>query len=176
MNPFTWLMNWITGKAPAPEANPPVHFPDVIWPPNDAAIVLACTAWMEDRSGGETGMQAVMNVVCNRAANPRWWGTDIVSVCYAPAQFSCWNQGSTQIPLARAATVSGDPQYVIAIRLATLAVQGLLPDVTGNADSYYAAQDKSPPLWSHSAPFCGSIGGNLFYRLYLSAPKAVEPS
>ena len=55
-----------------------------------AADTLARTLWGEARNQGQCGMAAVAHVVLNRAAHPRWWGHDIISVCRAPEQFSCW--------------------------------------------------------------------------------------
>jgi len=143
------------------------------WPPEEPELVLAATAWMEDRSGGKAGMQAVMNVVCNRADNPRWWGRDIVSVCLKPMQFSAWNRGSSQIPKVKVAMADGDLQWATALDLATLAVAGELPDLTDNADSYYAASDPSPPAWAEAAHYCGTIGGQKFFRLYLGPRSPV---
>jgi N-acetylmuramoyl-L-alanine amidase len=153
--------------APAP---PPVVYPPE-WPTSDARTVLAMTAWMEDRSGGAQGMTAVMNVVVNRATNPRWWGTTIFSVCLKPYQFTSWNKGNPELPLCIVAMKSGDPQWKIAYDLAQLAVDNLLNDITDNADSYYAAKDPEmiarPPVWAHTAHYCGLIGGNKYFRVYL---------
>ena len=61
---------------------------------------LARTIWAEARSGGAAAMTHVANVICNRAAFPRWWGRDIASVCLAPEQFSCWNPRTAPNPWA----------------------------------------------------------------------------
>jgi hypothetical protein len=138
------------------------------WPPTDPATVLACTAWMEDRSAGKDGMQAVMSVVLNRARSGiTWWGSGIVGVCLAREQFSSWNGGSTQIPLVREAMNNGDADYAIALSLAGMALQDALPDTTRNSDSYFAA-DIAPPSWATSDKFTVEIGGQRYYRLYLS--------
>jgi N-acetylmuramoyl-L-alanine amidase len=142
-----------------------------IWPPTVPAEVLACTAWMEDASGGKEGMQAVMSVVLNRARSDIvWWGKDIRSVCLAPEQFSSWNPGSILVPKVMAAMDNGDEAYAIALNLAELAVQGILPDTTQNSDSYFAVSI-APPKWAARSKFVVQIAGQRYYRLYLSAPN-----
>lgn len=138
------------------------------WPPTDPIIVLACTIWMEARSDGLAGMQAVANVVVNRAHFPRWWGHDIVSVCLMPEQFSSWNEGSTQIELVMDAMADGDPTYQTALNLADVAISGLLPDTTGHSDSYYEPSDENPPpSWAIPEDFVKQIGSQEFYRTEL---------
>jgi hypothetical protein len=134
---------------------------------------------MEARSGGKDGMQAVMNVVCNRANNGRWWGDSIYTVCMKPYQFSCWNKGSTQLVLFQKMldTDPSDEQWEIARNLAQLAISKVLPDITNNADSYHSVGSPYPAGWppQKNVFFCGSIGGNSYYRLYLD-PRAVNPA
>lgn len=176
--------NPVLYPSPDPVVNPvvpvPVPLEPVAWPTSDAATVLAATAWMEDRSGEKEGMQAVMNVVLNRVAYPRWWGNSIYTVCMKPKQFSCWNAGSSQLAdfQEMLAKDPGDAQWAIARNLATVAVSGVLPDMTDHADSYYSATDpalmRRPPAWINDAVYCGDFGGNKFYRLYLP-PYAPNP-
>jgi len=133
------------------------------WPPTDPVTVLACTLWMEARGDGEEGMQAVANVVMNRVNHPLWWGKDVVSVCLAPKQFTCWNPGSTQIPLLRDAIVDGDPAYKIALMIAEWAIEGALMDITRGADSYFSIS-MSPPFWARGTEFTVQIGRQRFFR------------
>ena len=149
--------------APEPQmlaAQPPVNL-------DDPVVVLAETIWMEARSDGKDGMQAVANVVCNRSANPRWWGSSIAGVCLKPMQFSSWNAGSTQLPLVKAAQINGDLEYAIALNLADLAVKGILPDITRGSDSYYATTIK-PPAWATPDKFRVQVGTQRFYGLELA--------
>ncbi len=69
---------------PAPEAD--VH-------------LLAATAWAEARSEGELGMRAVAHVVVNRVGSPRF-GESLEDVVLHPRQFSSWNLGDPNRPLA----------------------------------------------------------------------------
>jgi spore germination cell wall hydrolase CwlJ-like protein len=134
---------------------------------------------MEDDVGGKEGMQAVMNVVLNRAAHPRWWGSSVYTVCMKPLQFSCWNNGSTNV-VRFEEMLRNDPdneQWEIARNLAQLAVSKVLPDITNNADSYHSVGSPYPAGWpsQKNVFFCGSIGGNSYYRLYLD-PRSVNPA
>lgn len=139
----------------------------VSWRPTDPQTVLACTLWMEARSDGKEGMQGVASVILNRAHDPSWWGHDVASVCLDPEQFSCWNEGSTQVPLVRHAMLSGDEDYALALNLAGLAVDGILPDNTGRADSYYALSRATPPTWATPARFTVQIGDQRFFRVQI---------
>jgi hypothetical protein len=118
---------------------------------------------MEARSGGKDGMQSVLNVVMNRAKHGGWWGDTPVAVCLKLYQFSSWNEGSTQIPLVRAALTNGDASYAVALRLADLALKSILPDLTYGADSYYDTCI-SPPTWTLKAIFTVEIAGQRFFR------------
>lgn len=140
---------------------------NIAMPPKDALNCLAATAWMENRGGRTKGMQSVMNVIVNRAMNPRWWGKDIRSVCLMPYQFSCWNPGSPQIILVIEAIEVKDPDWINAVGLAAQAIAGILPDITGGADSYYDERRHRSPVWATSTLYTGTISGQRFYRVYL---------
>lgn len=137
----------------------------------DPVDILARTMFGEARGEGVRGMQAVANVVCNRAAHPRWWGTSIVAVCLHPWQFSTWDGGD---PNRRAIEVvtETDPQFVDALALAREAVAGRLVDITCGADSYYAA-GAPEPAWAEGKTPCAVIGRHRFYRVELGQPPVV---
>lgn len=137
------------------------------WPPADPSVVLACTLWMEARNQGSRGLQAVANVIVNRANHPSWWGSDIRGVCLASEQFSSWNEGSTQVPLVKQAIASGDSVYNTAVETAKLAVAGTLPDITMTSDSYYALSMHTPPKWATPERFTVQIGTQRFYRVQI---------
>lgn len=98
--------------------------------------VIARTLWGEARGQGAEGMQAVCNVIQNRAAHPGWWGHDLRSVCLARKQFSCWNADSVECKAMRANEIM-DTSYPIADSIALSAIAGKLPDITEGADHYY---------------------------------------
>ena len=135
----------------------------------DPADTMARTLWGEARGEGQAGIEAVAAVIINRARNPRWWGTDVASVCLAPEQFSCWNADDPNRPKLLAATTS-DTGFALCVIIAQHAIQGALPDPTSNADSYYDTSIQ-PPSWAKGLPVY-SVGDLRFYRLELAAPSA----
>ena len=134
----------------------------------DPVDVLSRTIYGEDRGGGREGMEAVASVILNRAAHPRWWGTDVVSVCLKPAQFSCWNADDPNRAKIEAAT-GADPAFTIALSVADAAVTGRLLDPTDGADSYFAFGTPEPD-WARGLVPTALIGGQRFYRVELPAP------
>jgi N-acetylmuramoyl-L-alanine amidase len=138
--------------------------------PTDPATCLALTAIGEESSQGYNGMQGVMNVICHRAQNPRWWGDTIREVCLDAGQFDCWNPGDDRDRIL--AMTPADRMYREALQLAHMAVAGLLPDITGHADSYYDTSI-APPSWADETKFTVQHGTTRFYRLELHAPATV---
>jgi N-acetylmuramoyl-L-alanine amidase len=138
------------------------------------ADTLARTIWGECRSGGSLGMHAVANIILNRANNPRWWGTDIVSVCRQPYQFSCWNADDPNLPKLEAVTVA-DHEFAEAMALATTACAGHLVDLTKNADSYYARSMREAPYWVGEATLTYEDAWHRFYRTELAPFALVAP-
>lgn len=128
--------------------------------------VAARTAWAEARGEGAQGMQAVLNVIANRAKTPGWWGHDVLSVSKARWQFSCWNDGDPNQKKALAVT-DEDPLFRAALTLAKRAVAGTLPDITGGADSYYALGTPRP-RWATNRQPLKVIGHHAFYRIGLN--------
>ena len=125
-----------------------------------AVDTLARTVWGEARGEGTQGMQAVANVICNRAANPSWWGSGIVDVCEKPYQFSCWNK--TDPNYMKLTTVdTSDAQFCEALRLSRLACAGLLPDITGGATHYHTKSIQ--PEWASELKQTAMYGSHVFY-------------
>ena len=134
---------------------------------NDPADVLARTIWGEARGEPSGGMEAVASVILNRAAYPRWWGHDIVSVCLHPWQFSCWNADDPNRSQLMAVT-EADPQFTEALNIAAAAVAGALPDTTNRADSYADLRVCHPKWAANNAPVA-KIGNHTFFRLEIPA-------
>ena len=174
---MSFLSNILNGIArgfaalgPQSTPQPVAPAPPIVSPPvnlDDPVTILAETLWMEARGDGKDGMQAVANVICNRARRGGWWGNSIAGGCLKPWQFSSWNAGSTQLPLVKAAQINGDLDYAIALNLADLAVRGILPDMTHGSDSYYATSLKVPPDWATPDRFRAQIGSQRFYGVEL---------
>lgn len=125
----------------------------------------ARTAWGEARGEGVRGMQAILNVIGNRVSHPGWWGTDLRSVCDAPWQFSCWDDGDPNGPKARAVT-DEDALFRSALSMATQLAAGSLPDITRGSDSYYATTSARPHWAAGRSPQI-IIGHHAFYRVGL---------
>jgi N-acetylmuramoyl-L-alanine amidase len=137
---------------------------------NPAVDVVARTAWGEARGCGMSGMQAVINVIQNRAKHPRWWGGDMISVCTEPYQFSCRNQDDPNAVRLMTVTRS-DPWFTIALSLAQRAADGKLPDITNGADSYYARSLPTPPGWAARAQTVYSDRCHIFCCVELPGPS-----
>lgn len=134
----------------------------------EAIDVLARTLYGEARNQGREGIQAVANVVLNRVAAARagttkWWGTDIISVCRKPYQFSCWN---TTDPNCKIIKEVGTESVIfkLCVDIATHAVNNKLPDITKGATHYYAKSMKSPPPWSRNRTACAAIRDHIFFN------------
>ncbi|MGI4945123.1 MAG: cell wall hydrolase [Janthinobacterium lividum] len=130
------------------------------------AETAARTAWAENRGGGQTGMQSVLNAIGNRAGHPAWWGDSVASVCTysvrAIYQFSCWSPRDPNYAELLAVT-EDDADFALAMRLAAELVAGTLPDLTHGADSYYALSMRSPPTWRLKSRHTVNLAGQAFY-------------
>lgn len=133
------------------------------------ADVLARTLWAEARSEGVAGMEAVASVILTRAAHPGWWGHDVMGVCLAPQQFSCWNASDPQHDAIRSVTAA-DPLFREAQAVAAAALAGTLVDRTHGADSYANLAD-CHPAWAKGRVPCAVIGHHTFFRLRVPAPS-----
>lgn len=135
--------------------------------------ILARTIWGEARGEGITGMQAVANVIVNRAKQKKTlFGTSISSVCLKKAQFSCWNpkygygkgqKGYDDIVKNYNLMIKANkttPYFVQAYDIATKAVYNKLADITGGADHYFA-KSISTPDWAKGKKLT-AIGSHYF--------------
>jgi len=112
---------------------------------------VACVAealYFEARGEGARGMAAVADVVENRVAEGR--GPDECAVVREPGQFT-YRPGRIGEPASWAASLA----------LAGLAVDGLLPDVTGGATYYHASYVH--PAWADVLRRTATIGLHRFY-------------
>lgn len=126
--------------------------------------VMTRTLWGEARGEDDEGVLGVAWTIRNRADNPRWWGTDIESVCLKRWQFSCWNPTDPNYPymIGRRNIPSG--QYIRCREIALQALQGTQPDPTFGATHYHVKGMKNPPRWRLGADVSAIIGHHVFYR------------
>jgi len=133
-----------------------------------AVEVLALTLFAEAGARAVRAIEAVAAVIANRArlaAQPRGpahWGRGVAGVCRAPFQFACW---TPHHPRHRAMLEAreADPGLQICRRIAARAASGALPDPTGGATHYHAAEEL--PGWAVGRAPVAEIGGLVFYRL-----------
>jgi len=130
---------------------------------SDPVDILARTIWAEARNQGRPGMTAVACVILNRAKNPAWWGHDILSVCLARQQFSCWNTSDPQYDRIRNVSTSSSTAFRVALEIATVAVEAGLADVTHGADHYCTTAVH--PKWQQGHTPVYQCGTHLFYAL-----------
>jgi len=131
----------------------------------DQIDTLARTMWGEARGEGAEGMTGVAFAVLNRVAYAQardgyWWGSDIVSVCRQPWQFSCWNENDPNFPKLQAVTTA-DPTFALAVRIATAAINGELADPTNGATHYHTLS--VAPNWADPSKVVASLGSHTYY-------------
>ena len=109
-------------------------------------LVLAGNAYGECSGGGRIGMENVTAVVMARVRDG--WGGTPISVCLAPAQFSCWEDSNRH--RIEAAPTDDPAGWAVALAVADAALAGTLPVRTCGADSYYALSMRRPAYWARS--------------------------
>lgn len=127
----------------------------------DRQIVASCMV-LEAACDGTEGMQAVLNVILNRADG---YLHRMVPETVKHGAFSCmssvWNSSSPNYsPLIRRAQ-NHDQAYATALRLITTMERGLLWDNTCGATYYHATSIR--PYWVRDMSYITTIGGHCFY-------------
>jgi N-acetylmuramoyl-L-alanine amidase len=128
---------------------------------NSDIDTLARTLWGEARGESHEGRVAVANVVMNRVKLQGWMGKSVTQVCLKPYQFSCWLQNDVNRNKLLAVG-SGDSAFVDCLAIATDAVNGELPDITGGATHYH--EKHITPPWAAKATKTAEIGNHIFYK------------
>jgi N-acetylmuramoyl-L-alanine amidase len=138
-------------------------------------VLMALTAWREARGDGFEAMQAVINVIVNRARHDN---VSPYEECVRRLQFSSITApGDPELGLWPAAD---DPQWKAANDLAQSAANGTLEDLTQGAVDYYNPQGIKteatitlpsgqtipfPQGWNPAAvKYTTRIGGHVFFR------------
>lgn len=128
--------------------------------------ILARTIYGEARGESISGQEAIANVIINRLIFSQkkrryWWGNDIISICQAPFQFSCWNKSDANYAIIEKISNS-DINFCIAKRVATRALSDILEDNTNGATHYHTKNIR--PKWSLGKKPCAEIGAHFFYN------------
>jgi N-acetylmuramoyl-L-alanine amidase len=127
----------------------------------DRQIVATCLV-LEAGGEGTEGMQAVLNVILNRADG---YFNRMTSETVKTGAFSCmssvWkrNEPNYSPLIRRAETQSG--AYEQAMNLISLMEEGFLRDNTHGATHYHAAYIH--PYWADSLHYLTTIGNHIFY-------------
>lgn len=138
-------------------------------------VMLALTAWRENRGALTPGMTSVINVVMNRSYRDN---TTPYAECVKRLQFSSITAPDN--PELNLWPVDGDPQFVTALDLANQALAGTLADITGGATDYYAPLSIQSPMkirlpsgvvvpfpkgWNQAAvQYTSTIGSQVFFK------------
>lgn len=136
------------------------------------AYVVAATLWGEARGEGEQGIQAVLNVIMNRAKDNFGKARDVVLM---PHQFEVWQKVSDPeaFSLNLARQNRDDRTYQKIIRLVDRAASGKLPDITGGALFYFNPKNASPS-WAKKMQKTATIGHHEFYKPLQTKKKMKE--
>lgn len=135
--------------------------------------LLAATAWAEARGEGEEGMRAVAHVIVNRVTAQRF-GYNLSDVILHPKQFSAWNVGDPNRPLALdperyAKAGSNRETWIEAQTVAREVLEGRSIDPTQGALFYHARNVK--PYWADEGVGRRIIGNHVFYADVVSTPR-----
>lgn len=125
-------------------------------------IVATCLV-LEAASDGREGMQAVLNVIFNRAGKEV---NQVLQQVVRPKQFSCFNAitGKANPNFSRfIKRALHDPMFNQAYQLVIEMEQLKLIDNTLGADHYHATALKDWPRWAGSMQITNIVGGHIFY-------------
>ena len=127
--------------------------------------IVASVLILEAASDGVEGMQAVLNVIYNRADRDIY---RLVRAAVRRGSFhsmrNIWGQlRPNYSPIPRRA--QRDCNYPDAVKLVMKLEQGALHDITNGATHYYLSSSK-PPYWSAKMHFRATIGSHYFFALY----------
>lgn len=120
-------------------------------------FLQALCIWREARGESAEAQRGVLWVILNRAASPRWWGVDPISVILKPFQFSSFNKND---PNAVKFPASDDQVWNTILEMS--AAPG--DDPTGGATSYYDTSIPAP-AWTSEMTFTIQSGSLRFYKL-----------
>ena len=112
--------------------------------------VIAATLVLEAGGEGKEGMQAVREVIANRASNK----TE-KAVCLQRLQFSCWNGKGEEEGVSKA---KNHPKWNLALSIANAAPTNF----TNGATHYHTT--KVSPSWAKRLTRTTAIKNHIFYK------------
>lgn len=147
------------GQSQGHPASPLSHY--------DRMLIASCLV-LEASGDGREGMQAVLNVIHNRAGHDL---KRMIPVMLRPKQFSSLNSvtGRSQPDYSRLLQrAMRDPHFNEAYRLVLELEHGDLPDNTFGADHFYSGRS---PYWAKQMRFRVTVGS---HRFYSSRPASAQ--
>ncbi len=135
-------------------------------------VIAACLV-LEAGGEGEKGMQAVMNVIQNRAAGS---SRSYYSQTTKPKQFSCFGRASGFSSggyTSFVAKARRSPSWETSQKIVRKAFAGKLPDLTSGATHYYAHTRMAAPAWSWDFDQTVVIGSHTFLKKASLSRKAI---
>ena len=117
-------------------------------------------AWREARGEGRDGMRAVIHVISNRAASPKFPHT-WAEVVYQPLQFS--SMTAPHDPQLGKVPVNPDPQFIDCYDIADTIWNGGDFDLTNGATNYFNPSEVLPD-WAQAMTKVATIGNHVFYK------------
>lgn len=147
------------------------QLPPVAGATNQDVLTLARTLFGEARGEfdadgrGDVPVEAVANVILNRAAKKFRGKATVHGVCRDPLQFSCWNGNDANRAKIMNLAKGANAVFDRCLNVATRAVKGEIPDHTRGALHYHATSI-AKPRWvvkSPNAKVTLKIGRHIFY-------------
>lgn len=130
--------------------------------PSVDLTMLALTVWREARGESTAAQLGVAFVVKTRAAQPGWWGKDILSVVTKKLQFTSMTMAAD--PQTTTWPSWSDPSWLAVLDVAAQVLGGTVENPAPDADSYYDISIPAPK-WALSGKFITQLGKIRFYRV-----------
>jgi len=127
----------------------------------EALDIMARTLYGEVRGETWEGKVAVAWVIRHRVDRPGWWGNDIISVCRAKQQFSCWNKNDPNLPKLTSVTIA-HPAFRECLAATAAVLSNNIPDPIKGSTHYHTRG--VIPIWSKGLIPVKEIGSHLFFN------------
>ncbi|CTQ60003.1 cell wall hydrolase [Roseibium album] len=160
-------IRWLDVSDPATDAIDPTPVPgSPINATQGELLVLARTLYGEARNQSKMGIEAVAQVVLNRARK-QFFGKTIREVCLHPKQFSCWNRNDPNFAKIKDAKPNSSTEFDLCFSVAQSAVAGTMTDHIGADTLHYHATYIAKPSWvvkSSNPVVTLREGSHIFYK------------
>lgn len=154
----------------AGETGPPYAPGDVPVRPEEVIDTLARTVWAEARDRSLRALEGVAAAVLNRARRSEsgadgmaggGLGAAVAAVCLEPGQFALATPDHPDHAAALAVTAA-DPVFALCLRIARVALAGVLDDPTDGSTHVHRVEES--PAWALGRAPAAELRGLLFYN------------